>query len=258
LAQGVKEVKNIVLDFNLKYMKIALIGYGKMGKTIEKLAAIQGHEIVLKINRENAKELTIENLKKADVAIEFSTPYAVVDNILLCLQAQVPIVIGTTAWSSHKNEIEDKCNTLNGAMLAASNFSLGVNLFFELNHKLAQLMAPYHQYKISLAEIHHTAKLDAPSGTAITLADEILSQNKAYLNWENQEKTEQDILPIHSIRLPDVPGTHEIKYTSNEDMIEIKHTAMNREGFAIGAMIAAAWIIGKKGVFTMKDVLNLT
>jgi 4-hydroxy-tetrahydrodipicolinate reductase len=238
-------------------MKIALIGYGKMGKTIEKLAIQEGHEIVLKINQEHINDLTIENLRKADVAIEFSTPQTVIKNVLLCFEAGTPVVIGTTSWNEYKKEIEDTCISVGGAMLAASNFSLGVNLFFALNSKLAQMMAKYHQYKISVTEIHHTAKLDAPSGTAITIAEEILHQNNNYKNWENKVFTEDDILSIQSIREPDVPGTHEIKYSSNEDIIEIKHTAINREGFASGAIMAAKWLVGKKGIYTMHDVLNL-
>ena len=238
-------------------MKIALIGYGKMGKAIEKLALQQGHEIVLKINRENITELNTANLKKADVAIEFSTPQTVIQNIICCFEAQTPVVIGTTSWSNHRKEIENKCISSGGAMLAASNFSLGVNLFFEINSKLAQLMNQYPQYKILLTEIHHTAKLDAPSGTAISLAEEILLKSKHYIKWENKVFTEDKILPINSIREPDVPGTHTIKYASNEDIIEIKHTAINREGFASGALMAATWLIGKKGIYSIKDVLNL-
>ena len=238
-------------------MKIALIGYGKMGKAIEKIALQEGHEIVLKINQAHINDLTIENLQKADVAIEFSTPQTVVKNIMLCFEAGTPVIVGTTAWHTYQKEVEEACNAVGGAMLAASNFSLGVNLFFALNSKLAQVMSKYEQYKISLSEIHHTAKLDAPSGTAITLAEEILMQNSLYKNWENNVFTNEDTLSIHSIREPDVPGTHIIKYTSAQDVIEIKHTAINREGFAAGAIMAAKWLIGKKGVYGMNDVLNL-
>ena len=238
-------------------MKIALIGYGKMGKAIEKIALQEGHEIVLKINQAHINDLTIENLRKADVAIEFSTPQTVVKNIMLCFEAGTPVIVGKTAWHTYQKEVEEACNAVGGAMLAASNFSLGVNLFFALNSKLAQVMSKYEQYKISLSEIHHTAKLDAPSGTAITLAEEILMQNSRYKNWENNVFTNEDTLSIHSIREPDVPGTHIIKYTSAQDVIEIKHTAINREGFAAGAIMAAKWLIGKKGVYGMNDVLNL-
>ena len=238
-------------------MKIALIGYGKMGKTIEKLALEDGHEIILKINRTNIDELTIENLRKADVAIEFSTPQTVIKNILLCFEAATPVVIGTTSWNTHQMEIEETCISVGGAMLSASNFSLGVNLFFALNNKLAQMMAKYAQYKITLSETHHTAKLDAPSGTAITLAEGIISQNNHYKSWENNLMTNENTLSIQSIREPDVPGTHVVKYTSNEDCVEIKHTAINREGFASGALMAAKWLLGKKGVYNMNDVLDI-
>jgi 4-hydroxy-tetrahydrodipicolinate reductase len=238
-------------------MKIALIGYGKMGKTIEKIAKERGHEIILTINSESFKDLTIENLRRADVAIEFSTPKTVVKNINLCFEAGIPVIIGTTSWNEYRKEIEVKCQSSGASMLSASNFSLGVNLFFALNNQLAKLMANYQQYKISISEIHHTAKLDAPSGTAITLAEDILEQNKNYIKWENKNSSNKDTLGIESVREPDVPGTHLIKYTSHEDEIEIKHTALNREGFAIGALIAAEWIVGKKGVFTMNDVLDL-
>ena len=238
-------------------MKIALIGYGKMGKTIEKLALEDGHQIILKINRTNIDELTIQNLRKADVAIEFSTPQTVVKNILLCFESETPVIIGTTSWNMHQKDIEETCISFGGAMLAASNFSLGVNLFFALNNKLALMMAKYAQYKISLSEIHHTAKLDAPSGTAITLAEGIISQNNQYKSWENNFLTNETTLSIQSIREPDVPGTHVVKYTSNEDSVEIKHSAINRNGFASGALMAAKWLVGKKGVYTMNDVLDI-
>lgn len=237
-------------------MKIALLGYGKMGQTIERLATLEGHEIVLKINSSNISALNVENLRKADVAIEFSTPQTVVNNIMLCFEAGTPIIIGTTAWSTYKKEIEETCTTTGGAMLSASNFSLGVNLFFELNSKLALLMEHYKQYKISLTEIHHLAKLDSPSGTAITLAEELIHHNKNYTSWKNTVIHEEQVLPIESLRELDVPGTHIVKYTSAEDVIEIKHTALNREGFAKGAILAAQWIIGKRGIFSMRDLLN--
>ncbi|HRG59694.1 MAG TPA: 4-hydroxy-tetrahydrodipicolinate reductase [Bacteroidia bacterium] len=238
-------------------MKIALLGYGKMGKTIEKMAIQAGHEIVLKIGSQNLFDLNIENLRKADVAIEFSTPNTVVKNIMLCFEAGTPVIIGTTSWSENKKSIEETCQNTGNAMLSASNFSLGVNLFFALNKKLAQLMNAHHNYKLSLTEIHHTAKLDAPSGTAITLAEEIINHHHQYHQWEEGIFTSPEVIPIRCIREPNVPGTHEIKYTSDEDVIEIKHTAINREGFAKGAILAAQWLIGKKGVFEMKDVLGL-
>lgn len=238
-------------------MKIALIGYGKMGKTIEKLAIEEGHEIVLKINQNTISELNVENLRKADVAFEFSTPQTVVQNILLCFDAGTPVVVGTTAWYDHKHTIEETCNITGGTMLAASNFSLGVNIFSAINKKLADIMSHHRQYKVSIEEIHHTAKLDAPSGTAITLAEEIIQHHTAYKNWENNVSTNDNVISIESVREPDVPGTHVIKYVSAQDSIELKHTAINRDGFASGAILAAQWIIGKKGIYTMKDVLNL-
>lgn len=239
-------------------MKIALLGYGKMGKAIEKLALAQKHEVVLRINSKNTNDLTIDNLKQADIAIEFSTPHTAADHIKLCLKAQIPVVIGTTAWSMYQKEIEAQCKEMNGAMLVASNFSLGVNIFFELNRKLAQLMNAYTPpYRTEINEIHHTAKLDSPSGTAISLANDILACNSLYQSWENFKSDNNIALPIISHRIPDVPGTHSIKYFSEADEIEIKHTAYNREGFASGALLAAQWIIGKKGIFSMKDVLSL-
>jgi 4-hydroxy-tetrahydrodipicolinate reductase len=237
-------------------MKIALLGYGKMGKTIEKIALLEGHEIVLKIGSKNLHELTAENLRKADVAIEFSTPQTVVANLMLCFEAGTPVVVGTTAWNDYRVIIEETCLRLGGAMIAASNFSVGVNIFFEVNKCLASLMNQRHAYQASMSEIHHTAKLDAPSGTAITLAEDLINIHHRYKSWENHVFTSAEVLSINSIREPDVPGTHVIKYVSHEDEIEIKHTAINRDGFAKGAIMAAAWIHNKKGIFSMKDVLG--
>lgn len=238
-------------------MKIALLGYGKMGKAIEKIAVENGHEIVLKIGSRNLSELNSENLRKADVAIEFSTPQTVIQNIMFCFEAGTPVIVGTTSWNEHKKSIEEACLESGNAMLSASNFSLGVNLFFALNSHLAHLMNHYKDYKISIKEIHHTAKLDAPSGTAISIAEGIIEQNHHYNAWENSMNVSSQTIPVESVRLPDVPGTHEVKYTSAEDCIEITHTAFNREGFAKGALVAAQWLIGKQGVYSMKDVLNI-
>jgi 4-hydroxy-tetrahydrodipicolinate reductase len=237
-------------------MKIALLGYGKMGKTIEQLAISAGHEIVLKIGSQNIHELTVENLRKAEVAIEFSTPQTVVTNVMLCIAAGTPVVVGTTAWNQYKKQVEEACTAAGSAMITASNFSVGVNLFFELNKQLATLMNHRKEYKASITEIHHTAKLDAPSGTAITLAEDLINKHHRYKSWENKVFTPEEVLSINSIREPDVPGTHEITYVSFEDEITIKHTAINRNGFAKGALMAAGWLIGKKGVFAMKDVLG--
>lgn len=237
-------------------MKIALLGYGKMGKTIAHLAEEKGHHIVLKINSENSHELTVENLQNADVAIEFSTPTTVIHNIKLCLDASIPIIIGTTAWHSKKAEIESYCHQKNGSMISATNFSIGVNLFFELNKKLADLMSNFPEYKVQITEIHHTQKLDAPSGTAITLAEGLIENNSNYSTWENTKTDNKTILPIESIRTENVPGTHVIKYQSLNDSIAIEHVADNRNGFASGAILAAEWIINKKGIFSMSDVLG--
>ncbi|MEZ4883652.1 MAG: 4-hydroxy-tetrahydrodipicolinate reductase [Chitinophagales bacterium] len=236
-------------------MKIALIGYGKMGKTIEALIETK-HEIVLRINSQNASEMTIENLQKADVAIEFSTPDAAYHNILKCFEANVPIVVGTTAWLNRLEEITQLCEAQNQTLFYASNFSIGVNLFFELNRKLAIMMSDYPDYHLQIDEIHHTQKLDAPSGTAITLAEGIMEMNPSKQKWVNQSSGEAANVDIVSHREEDVKGTHIIAYSSDIDTIEIKHTAHTRAGFALGAIQAAEWLVGKKGMFTMKDMLG--
>jgi 4-hydroxy-tetrahydrodipicolinate reductase len=232
-------------------MKIALLGYGKMGKVIEKIALERGHEIVLKKSSADS----FSNLNNADVAIDFSTPDAAVCNISECLHTNIPIVSGTTGWLAQYDEMVALCEEKNGAFIYGSNFSLGVNLFFELNNYLAKMMSNFNQYQVSLEEIHHTQKLDAPSGTAISLANGII-ENSAYENWTLDNPNAKQI-PIDAKRIENVPGTHTVFYTSTVDTIEIKHTAHNREGFALGAVIAAEWLVGKKGVFTMKNVLGL-
>lgn len=237
-------------------MKIALIGYGKMGKEIEQIALSRGHEIVLKISVDNLHDFTIKNLKKADVAIEFTTPDAALKNMFTCFDAAVPVVVGTTGWNKHLDEVKNYCHQKNAALLYASNFSVGVNLFFALNKRLAELMAPYNQYDVTMEEIHHTQKLDAPSGTAISLANDILALHPTKKQW-SLEKSDAENLLIHAKRIDPVPGTHSIKYTSEIDDIEIIHTAHNRKGFATGAVMAAEWIAGKKGVYNMNDVLNI-
>ena len=231
-------------------MKIALLGYGKMGKVIERIALERGHEIVLKKDEFN----TYDGLAKADVAIDFSVPMAAVDNISSCFHANVPVVSGTTGWLEHYDEMIALCQEKKGGFISSSNFSLGVNLFFELNDYLAKIMAPYTSYSIAMEEIHHTQKLDAPSGTAISLAKGVI-ENSAYTNWTLDTPNTNEI-HIEAVRTADVPGTHTVTYNSEIDSIEIKHTAHNREGFALGAVIAAEWLAGKQGVFTMKDVLN--
>lgn len=232
-------------------MRIALFGYGKMGKMIEQVALSRGHEVVARID-ENTEHIDFSTM---DVAIDFSMPNAAFANISNCLNNNVPIVSGTTGWLNQYNEAVSLCKEKNGAFIYASNFSLGVNIFFELNNYLAQMMQNLPEYKVSLEEIHHTQKLDAPSGTAITLAEGVIA-NSGYTNWKLDDDTTKD-LPITSKRIGKTPGTHTVTYTNPVDSIEIKHTAHNREGFALGAVTAAEWIVGKKGVFSMRDVLNL-
>ena len=231
-------------------MKIALLGYGKMGKVIERIALERGHEIVLKKDEFN----TYDGLANADVAIDFSVPMAAVDNISSCFHANVPVVSGTTGWLEHYDEMIALCQEKKGGFISSSNFSLGVNLFFELNDYLAKIMAPYTSYSVAMEEIHHTQKLDAPSGTAISLAKGVI-ENSAYTNWTLDTPNTNEI-HIEAVRTADVPGTHTVTYNSEIDSIEINITAQNGEGFALGAVIAAEWLAGKQGVFTMKDVLN--
>lgn len=238
-------------------MKIALLGYGKMGKEIEKIALERKHEIILKIGVENLADLTVENLSKADVAIEFSTPESAVENIKKCFTAKVPVVIGTTGWLNKLEEIKNQCKESNQAMLWASNFSVGVNLFFELNKQLALLMRKHNEYEVEMEEIHHTHKLDAPSGTAITLAEDIINIIDSKNKWVKEVSTAPSELAIKSQRIENVPGTHIVKYSSEIDDIHITHTAHNRKGFALGAVIASEWIIEKSGVFSMSDVLKI-
>jgi 4-hydroxy-tetrahydrodipicolinate reductase len=238
-------------------MKIALIGYGKMGKEIEKIALDRGHEIVLKIDITNPEELTIANLKKADTAIEFTTPDSAVANYKLCFEAGIPVVSGTTGWLEKLPEVHQLCKILNGTFFYTSNYSLGVNIFFALNKKLAQLMASHSEYSIEMKEIHHTQKLDAPSGTAITLAEGIIENIPEKKTWVNQPTDQVDEIGIISEREGLVPGTHIIKYDSEVDFIEITHLAKSRKGLAFGAVLAAEYSFGKKGILSMNDLLNL-
>jgi len=233
-------------------MKIALLGYGKMGKVIEQVALLRGHDIVLRVD-----ENTISyDITLADIAIDFSVPDAAVNNITNCLNKGVPIISGTTGWLNNYDKMVVLCKEKNGAFIYASNFSLGVNIFFELNKNLAKMMRNLSQYDVSLEEIHHTQKLDAPSGTAITLAEGII-ENSNYKNWKLDTNVDANIIPIEAKRIENVPGTHSINYNSKVDAISITHTAHNRDGFALGAVIAAEWLIGKTGVFTMNNVLNI-
>lgn len=238
-------------------MKIALIGYGKMGKAIEEIALKKGYEIILKITIDNTCDCTIENLQKADVAIEFTGPETAVENLKKCFEAGVPVVCGSTGWLQQMDEIKEYCQTKNGTLLYASNFSIGVNLFFELNTYLAKLMSNYTDYDVALKEVHHTEKKDAPSGTAITLAEQVLSNILSKHRWMNEPSDKKEDLIITSERTNPAPGTHQVKYSSAIDDIEIVHTAHNRTGFAAGALKAAEFIVGKKGIFSMKEVLGL-
>ena len=235
-------------------MKIALLGYGKMGKEIESIALQRGHTIVLKVDENNSTTFTNEDLKKADVAIEFSTPQTVSANIKKCFDAQVPIIVGTTGWYNEFEMIQEFCLQKNGALFHATNFSLGVNLFFKVNTYLAELMNKYDSYNVEMEEIHHIHKLDKPSGTAISLANQILEKIERKKQWSITDNTTETLF-IKDVREGEIPGTHIIKYTSAVDDIEIMHKAHNRKGFALGALIAAEYIKDKKGIFTMNDLI---
>lgn len=247
-------------------MRIALLGYGKMGQIVEKIALDRNHEIVLKIDQYNPEELTIENLQKADVAIEFSQPDAVLGNIQLCFEAHVPIVVGTTGWYGQLQHIKNQCEDGNNTLLYASNFSIGVNIFFHVNELLAKLMNRYPYYDVQVEEIHHTQKLDAPSGTAMTIAEGIIHHLDAKTEWVNEvagdnadkivHQLKDSQLLIESHRIDLVPGTHTVIYDSEVDSIEFKHTAHNRSGFALGAVIAAEWVKNKTGFFSVKDMFD--
>ncbi len=239
-------------------MKIALIGYGKMGRTIEGIALQRGHTVSLKIDIDNVDSFTKENLQQCDVAIEFTGPQSAKENILKCVDAGIPVVSGSTGWLDSRDEVERICKEKNGSFLYASNFSVGVNIFFEVNKKLAQLMKQHSNYEVSMEEIHHTQKKDAPSGTAITLAEQILQEVPRKKNWVNDVSKVSEELVIISKREDPAPGTHRIIYSSVVDDIEIIHTAHNRNGFATGAVLAAEFLAGKKGIYNMQDVLNIT
>ena len=236
-------------------MKVAILGFGKMGQIIEKIALERGHNILLKINQNNIDELNIENLKKADVVIDFSTPESAKSNIILSIDANKPIISGTTGWLNDYKEVKDYCIKNDGTFLYASNFSLGVNLFFELNKNLAKLMKKHQHYQINLTEIHHSEKLDAPSGTAISLAEQIISESNIKNKWTLNSENSDEELKIDAQRKGNITGTHSVNYKSETDSILIKHEAHSRDGFALGAIIAAEWIMSKKGIFSMYDVL---
>jgi 4-hydroxy-tetrahydrodipicolinate reductase len=238
-------------------MKITLIGYGKMGKAIHEQALQRGHTVPLIIDIQNKNELTAENLQQTDVVIEFTTPETAFENVSFCLKQGVPVICGSTGWLSKLDNAKNTADQNQTGLIVASNFSVGVNLFFELNKKLAELMRHHHDYNPELLEVHHTQKLDSPSGTAISLAEQILEKIPEKTKWVNQPSTNKNELVILSERTDPAPGTHHVKYCSAIDDIEIIHTAHSRTGFALGAVIAAEFIAGKKGFFTMKDVLGI-
>ena len=237
-------------------MNIALIGYGKMGKAIEEIAVSRGHSIVLTVGLENLEDNTIDKIKTADVAIEFTGPESAYDNIIRCLDAGVPVVCGSTGWLARIDEVRQYCLKKNGTFLYASNFSVGVNLFFELNKRLAALMADHPEYEPRITEIHHTQKRDAPSGTAITLAEQLLQKIHRKKGWVNHISDNLDELEILSERVDPAPGIHTIAYDSDIDTITITHTAHNRRGFATGAVLAAEFVASRKGIYQMSDVLG--
>jgi 4-hydroxy-tetrahydrodipicolinate reductase len=238
-------------------MRIALIGYGKMGHMIEEVALQRGHEIPLKIDITNAVDFRRENLSGADVAIEFTSPESAFENVKKCIDFGIPVVSGSTGWNARLDEIKAYCIQQEGTLLHTSNFSVGVNMFFEINKLLARLMATHEEYEVSLKEIHHTQKKDAPSGTAVTLAEGILQNLPRKTGWVNRPAISPEELSIRSERMDPAPGTHYVRYSSEVDDIEIIHTAHNRKGFALGAVLAAEFVHGKKGVFGMKDVLGI-
>ena len=237
-------------------MKLLILGYGKMGKAIEEIAEDRGHSIEHKININNKQALKFIKPDEIDVAIEFSQPDAAFDNLSYCLENDIPVVSGTTGWLDRKQDIETLCTQKNGTFFYASNYSLGVNLFFKLNDLLAQMMKQHQNYDVEVTEIHHTEKLDAPSGTAITLAEGLISNLSSKTEWINEPSEEENVLSIISKREANVPGTHIINYTSDVDEIEIKHTARSRTGFALGAVLVAEWILDKKGILSMRDFMK--
>jgi 4-hydroxy-tetrahydrodipicolinate reductase len=246
-------------------MKISLLGYGKMGHIIEQFAIDRGHTVVLKIDENNLADLTPKNLRKSDIAIDFSTPDSVLHNIETCFEADVPVVVGTTGWYGRLQEIKDKCESGNNSMLYASNFSVGVNVFFFVNKVLAKIMNRYRQYDVQVEEIHHTQKLDSPSGTAMTIAEGIIAGLDTKKEWINKlagrdddQVIKADQLLIESYRLEDVPGTHTVIYSSEVDDIELKHTAHSRAGFALGAVLAAEWLQDKRGFHTVNDMFDFS
>ena len=239
-------------------MKIAIIGYGKMGKTIEKLALAKNHKIVLKIDDTNLKELNIENLKKADVAIEFTNPESAFKNINMCFDAHIPVISGTTGWLNQYEQIKQRCTSENQCFFYASNYSIGVNIFFKLNNYLAKIMDKFENFDVKIEETHHIHKLDAPSGTAITIAEGIINNMKRKSDWEMEKnKNNTENIPITSYRKGEIAGIHTVSYNSKVEDLVITHESKNREGLAQGALMAAEFVIGKTGLFEMEDLLNI-
>jgi 4-hydroxy-tetrahydrodipicolinate reductase len=236
-------------------MKIALLGYGRMGKEIEAIALKKKHHIVLTIDIDNQDELTVENLKKADVAIDFSIPTSAYSNIMICFDAGIPVVSGTTGWLDKYDEVIERCKKESRTFFYASNYNIGVNIFFEINKTLARFMNAYPDYEVSMEEIHHIHKLDAPSGTAITIAEGILENLDRKSDWK-LNKSGENVINISAIREGEIPGIHAVKYDSEVDNIEIKHSSKNRKGLALGAVLAAEYSIGKTGILTMQDLMN--
>ncbi|MFI3268144.1 MAG: 4-hydroxy-tetrahydrodipicolinate reductase [Rikenellaceae bacterium] len=236
-------------------MNIAIIGYGKMGHEIEKILISRSHNVALIIDIDNQNDFTKENFKDIDVAIEFTAPHTAYDNICKCMEIGVPVVCGTTAWLDKYDEVLALCEKTNGAFFYSSNYSIGVNIFFKVNKMLAKLMNPYENYDVTVEEVHHTQKKDSPSGTAVTLAEGILENIERKNSWVGNTTTEPDELEVLGIRRSIVPGTHTITWESEIDMIEIKHLAKGRQGFALGAVVAAEYLCGKKGVYTMDDII---
>lgn len=244
-------------------MKVALLGYGKMGQIIERFALERGHEVVLKINADNLDDLNKANLFKADVAIDFSAPDAAISNIYACFEANLPIVVGTTGWYGQLQEVKDQCLSSNNTLLYGSNFSIGVNIFFHVNKVLAKLMSNFPAYDVQVEEIHHTQKLDSPSGTAMTIAEGIIEELDGKTEWVNElvgspfeDVIKKEQVLIESHRIENVPGTHTVVYSSEVDDIELKHTAHSRAGFALGAIVAAEWLQNKQGFYNIADIFN--
>ena len=238
-------------------MKLALVGYGKMGKAIHEILKDRGHEVPLIIDLNNTQDLTADNLRQIDVVIEFTSPHTAYNNVKFCLEQGTPVVCGSTGWLEHLDEMKQLAQQRHTGLIVASNFSVGVNIFFEINKRLAELMNQHKEYEITLKEIHHTQKKDAPSGTAISLAEQILEQIGRKNKWVNEKALQPYELSIISERIDPAPGTHTVTYSSTIDDIEITHTAHNRTGFALGAVLAAEFLKGKQGFFGMKEVLNL-